>query len=37
MEQKGFRADPEHDQFYRGATMGWANFLGRLEQVLGRP
>ena len=29
MEQKGFRADPEHDQFYRGATMGWANFFGR--------
>jgi uncharacterized protein YndB with AHSA1/START domain len=34
MEQSGFRADQE--QAYRGAKMGWANFLAKLEQVLTR-
>ncbi|MEM5492610.1 SRPBCC domain-containing protein [Hoeflea sp. AS16] len=32
MEQTGFGMDQE--QAYRGATAGWNNFLGRLEQVL---
>ena len=32
MEQSGFRAD--QDQAYRGAEMGWASFLDKLENVL---
>ena len=34
MEQSGFRSDQE--QAYRGAKMGWGNFLAKLEQVLAR-
>jgi uncharacterized protein YndB with AHSA1/START domain len=34
MAQSGFRTDQE--QAYQGAKMGWANFFGKLEQVLGR-
>jgi uncharacterized protein YndB with AHSA1/START domain len=34
MEQSGFR--PDQEQAYRGAKMGWANFFGKLEQVLAR-
>jgi uncharacterized protein YndB with AHSA1/START domain len=34
MEQSGFRSDQE--QAYRGAKMGWGNFLAKLEQVLTR-
>lgn len=32
MEQAGFPLDAEAN--YKGATYGWANFLGRLETVL---
>ena len=35
MEQTGFRADQQ--QAYQGATYGWPQFLGKLEQVMGRP
>jgi len=34
MEQSGFR--PDQEQAYRGAKMGWGNFLAKLEQVLAR-
>jgi uncharacterized protein YndB with AHSA1/START domain len=34
MEQTGFR--PDQEQAYRGAKMGWGNFLAKLEQVLAR-
>jgi uncharacterized protein YndB with AHSA1/START domain len=34
LEQSGFR--PDQQQAYQGATAGWAQFLKRLEQVLGR-
>ena len=34
VEQSGFRRD--QPQAYAGATYGWQNFLGRLEQVLSR-
>ncbi|HEY3623355.1 MAG TPA: SRPBCC domain-containing protein [Roseiarcus sp.] len=34
MEQSGFR--PDQPQAYRGAKMGWGNFLAKLEQVLAR-
>ncbi len=34
MEQTGFR--PEQKQAYQGASYGWQEFLGKLEQVLGR-
>ena len=34
MKQTGFRDDQE--QAYRGATFGWRNFFGRLEDVLTR-
>ena len=34
MEQSGFRLDQE--QAYQGAKYGWAKFLERLEQVVGR-
>jgi uncharacterized protein YndB with AHSA1/START domain len=34
MEQSGFR--PDQKQAYQGAKFGWQNFLGKLEQVLGR-
>ena len=33
MEQSGFR--PDQDFAYKGASYGWNNFIGRLEQVLG--
>jgi uncharacterized protein YndB with AHSA1/START domain len=33
MEQTGFRADQE--AAYKGATYGWKNFFGKLEQVVG--
>ncbi len=33
MEQSGFRADQQ--AAYKGATYGWAKFLGGLERVLG--
>lgn len=32
MEHSGFPANMEHA--YKGATYGWRNFIGRLEQVL---
>ena len=34
MEQAGFRHDQE--QAYQGAKIGWRNFFGKLEQLLGR-
>jgi uncharacterized protein YndB with AHSA1/START domain len=34
LEQLGFR--PDQQQAYQGATAGWAQFVTRLEQVLGR-
>jgi uncharacterized protein YndB with AHSA1/START domain len=34
MEQSGFR--PDQKQAYGGATSGWRQFLGNLEQVLAR-
>lgn len=34
MEQEGFRADQE--QAFRGAQMGWTNFLRKLEEVLAK-
>ena len=34
MEQSGFR--PDQQQAYRGATGGWGQFFGKLEQVLAR-
>jgi uncharacterized protein YndB with AHSA1/START domain len=34
MDQAGFRADQE--QAFRGAQYGWNNFLGKLEQLLGK-
>jgi uncharacterized protein YndB with AHSA1/START domain len=34
MEQSGFR--PEQKQAFGGANQGWRQFLGKLEQVLGR-
>ncbi len=35
MEQSGFR--PEQKQAYGGATLGWQQFFGKLEQLLARP
>ncbi len=32
MEHTGFQSD--QDAAYKGATYGWKNFLGRLEQVV---
>jgi uncharacterized protein YndB with AHSA1/START domain len=34
VEQAGFRAD--HPQAFAGATYGWKNFLGKLDQLLAR-
>jgi uncharacterized protein YndB with AHSA1/START domain len=34
MEQAGF--PPDQRQAYHGAKLGWARFLGALDQVLGR-
>ena len=34
VEQAGFRAD--QPQAFSGATYGWQNFLGKLEQLLAR-
>jgi uncharacterized protein YndB with AHSA1/START domain len=34
MEQAGFRQDQQ--QAYQGATYGWRQFFGKLEQVLAR-
>lgn len=34
MEQTGFR--PDQQQAYQGATYGWQQFFGQLEQVLAR-
>jgi uncharacterized protein YndB with AHSA1/START domain len=33
MEQSGF--GPNQEANYKGASYGWKNFLGKLEQVLG--
>ena len=34
MEQSGFRAD--QTPYYRGATVGWKQFIAALEQVVAR-
>jgi len=34
MEQSGFRADQE--PYFRGAKVGWPQFLAKLEEVLAR-
>lgn len=34
MEQSGFR--PDQEQAYQGAKVGWKQFFGGLEQLLGR-
>jgi uncharacterized protein YndB with AHSA1/START domain len=34
VEQSGFRSD--QTQAYNGATFGWQNFLGKLEQLLAK-
>jgi uncharacterized protein YndB with AHSA1/START domain len=34
MEQSGFR--PDQQSYYRGAQVGWPQFLATLEQVLAR-
>jgi uncharacterized protein YndB with AHSA1/START domain len=34
MEQAGFRQEPK--QAYGGAKAGWAQFLGKLEQLLAK-
>ncbi|WP_274627172.1 SRPBCC family protein [Arvimicrobium flavum] len=34
MEQSGFR--PDQQPYYRGATVGWPQFLAKLEEVLAR-
>lgn len=34
VEQSGFR--PDQQQAYQGAQWGWPNFLGKLEQVVGK-
>ena len=34
MEQSGFR--PDQQPYYRGAKVGWQQFLANLEQVLAR-
>ena len=34
MEQTGFR--PDQQPYYRGAKVGWPQFLAKLEQVLAR-
>jgi len=33
-EQSGFQ--PDQEQFYQGAKMGWGNFFAKLEHVLAR-
>jgi uncharacterized protein YndB with AHSA1/START domain len=33
MEQSGFASD--QDRNYKGASYGWNNFIGKMEQVLG--
>jgi len=33
MEQSGFGS--EDDSYYKGASYGWQNFIGKLERVLG--
>ena len=35
MEQSGFR--PDQKQAFAGAKAGWADFLEKLERVVGRP
>ena len=34
MEQSGF--GPDREANYKGAKYGWQNFIGKLEQVVGR-
>jgi uncharacterized protein YndB with AHSA1/START domain len=34
MEHSGFR--PDQEQAYQGAKLGWKQFLGALDQLLGR-